>query len=389
MCDWLFRIIPASFCKDMNNCTWVFGFVILSVGLCLPATADAQSSVGDTLDVPEVFQTPRNVWDNVDTPAVWHGPDGQHWLLTTAKSGDVIRVHDATTGAPIRRVGEEGNKLGQFKRPNAVTVVDDLMIVVERDNRRVQIFSLPTFASLGAFGTPLDWHREVGEGEDALRLPYGATAYQEGTDDGTPVYRLYVTDAYAQPDESVPPAAELGRRVKQYRFKVEDGTMRHQHVENIGATSGPGMLKVVESIWADPENNRLLIAEEKEGEAQIKIYTLDGEFTGDTIPSQYFQSEAEGIILYECTDRGGYWLTTDQSEQSNTFHVFERRSMDHVGSFRGETVTNTDGIFVTEEAFGPFRRGAFYAVHNDGNTVAMDWTDIADGLGLSSSCRAR
>jgi 3-phytase len=362
---------------------WICGVGLLVLGLLSIPPAAAQ--VADTATVDEVLHTPRNTWDNVDTPAVWHGAEGQHWLLTTAKEGDVIRVHDAATGDPIRRVGESGSDLGEFDRPNGVAVIDDLMLVVERDNRRVQVFSLPSFEPLGAFGQPLGWQRAVGEGEDRFRLPYGLTVYE--TDDGT--YMLYVTDAYAEPDESVPPPSELDGRVKQFRFTVDDGRLRHQHIRNIGATSGPGMLKVVESLWADPAHDRLLIAEEKEGEAQIKVYTLDGTFTGTTISSDYFQSEAEGIMLYECGAADGYWLTTDQSETQNTFHLFDRTSLEHVGAFRGETVTNTDGIFATEEAFGPFENGAFYAVHNDRGTVAFDWTDIAAALDLERTCAAR
>jgi 3-phytase len=361
----------------------MFGVGILLLGVLPGAPAAAQ--VPDTATVDEVLHTPRNTWDNVDTPAVWHGSEGQHWLLTTAKEGDVIRVHDAATGAPIQRVGGSGSDLGEFDRPNGVAVIDDLMIVVERDNRRVQVFSLPSFEPLGAFGQPLRWQQAVGEGGERFRLPYGLTVYKQ--DNGT--YMLYVTDAFAEPDESVPPPSELDQRVKQFRFKVEDGRLRHQHIRNIGATSGPGMLKVVESLWADPAHDRLLIAEEKEGEAQIKVYTLDGTFTGTTISSDYFQSEAEGIMLYECGTEDGYWLTTDQSETQNTFHLFDRTSLEHVGAFRGETVINTDGIFATEQAFGPFENGAFYAVHNDRGTVAFDWTDIAAALDLERSCAAR
>jgi 3-phytase len=94
-------------------------------------------------------------------------------------------------------------------------------------------------------------------------------------------------------------------------------------------------------------------------------------------------------MLYECGAADGYWLTTDQSETQNTFHLFDRTSLEHVGAFRGETVTNTDGIFATEEAFGPFENGAFYAVHNDRGTVAFDWTDIAAALDLERTCAAR
>lgn len=50
--------------------------------------------------------------------------------------------------------------------------------------------------------------------------------------------------------------------------------------------------------------------------------------------------------------------------------------------------SNTDGIFVTESSFGPFEQGALYAVHNDGNTVAIDRMDIAEGLSLTG-CHVR
>jgi 3-phytase len=319
------------------------------------------------VEVEEAFLTPRDTTDNVDSPTVWHGPDGQHWLLATAKEGDVIRVFDATNGEPIRRVGGSGTDLGAFERPNGIAVVDDLLLVVERDNRRVQVFSLPGFTPLGAFG------------QNRLRRPYGVTVFPDGDE-----YALYVTDAYEESDESVPPLDELDERVKQYRFSVEDGTLTHAHVRTFGDTSGPGVLKVVESIWADPEHDRLLIAEEKEGESQIKVYTLDGTFTGDTIGRAYFPNEAEGIMLYRCPGGGGYWITTDQSETSNTFHLFERSSFRYAGSFRGQTVSNTDGIFVTERSFGPFEQGALYAVHNDGNTCAFAWSAIAGALDLSA-----
>jgi 3-phytase len=217
-------------------------------------------------------------------------------------------------------------------------------------------------------------------GEDRFRLPYGITIFKDQGE-----YVIYVTDAYEEPDESVPPLNELDERVTQFRFTVTNGDLSAEHVRTFGDTTGTGVLKVVESIWADPAHDRLLIAEEKEGESQIKVYTLDGTFTGTTIASSYFPHEAEGIMLYEC-GRTGYWLTTDQGEQGNTFHVFKRTSLNYEGSFRGKTVSNTDGIFVTEQSFGPFEQGAFYAVHNDGNTVAFDWTNIATALGLNSEC---
>jgi 3-phytase len=153
-----------------------------------------------------------------------------------------------------------------------------------------------------------------------------------------------------------------------------------------GDTAGPGVLKVVESIAADVPHNRLLIAEELETASHIKVYTLDGRFTGQIIDSGLFPHQAEGIILYACGDSSGYWVTTDQDLVTNTFHVFDRQTLSHLGSFQGEQTLNTDGIALTQRGFADFPHGAFYAVHNDGNVAAFSWVQIADALKLRKDC---
>jgi 3-phytase len=130
----------------------------------------------------------------------------------------------------------------------------------------------------------------------------------------------------------------------------------------------------------------LLIAEELETASHIKVYTLDGRFTGQVIDAGLFPNQAEGIILYACGDTAGYWITTDQGMEANTFHVFDRQTLAHVGSFRGAATLNTDGIALTQRGFGAFPSGAFYAVHNDGNVAAFSWAAIADALKLRKDC---
>jgi 3-phytase len=118
----------------------------------------------------------------------------------------------------------------------------------------------------------------------------------------------------------------------------------------------------------------------------IKVYDLDGRFTGEIMDQRFFPNEAEGIALYDCADGGGYWIATDQSQADNMFHVFDRRSLDHLGSFRGRTVRNTDGVALTQVPFDGFPAGAFFAVHDDGNVAAIRWESIATPLGLRADC---
>lgn len=330
-----------------------------------PATPPAPVSLD------EVWQTERDTLDNIDSPAVWHGPDGQHWLLSTAKTTDVLVVNDAATGKELRRVGGSGTGAGRLERPNGIAVIDDLALVVERDNHRVQVFRMPAFESLGVFGDSL------------LRKPYGIAVYPAGEKGA---YIAYVTDNYEFVEDSVPADSLLGERVRQFRVVTGPRTVTAELMATFGDTAGPGVLKVVESIAADVPNNRLLIAEELETGSHIKVYTLDGKFTGEVIDAGLFPNQAEGIILYACGDTAGYWITTDQGMESNTFHVFDRQTLAHVGSFRGNQTLNTDGIALTQRGFAQFPSGAFYAVHNDGNVAAFSWEAIADSLRLRKDC---
>lgn len=352
---WLLLLAPLAGCRQGDGA---------------PPAAAASPDSTRVPTLAEAWMTPRDTTDNIDSPAVWHGPDGQHWLLATAKYTDVLVVNDAATGAPVRRVGGPGTKPGQMERPNGIAVVDDLAFVVERDNHRVQVFRLPEFTPVGMFGSK------------ELRLPYGIGLYPEG--DGK--YVAYVTDNYEMPDETTPPDSLLGERVKKYRVAVRGQTLTATPLGAFGATSGPGVLKVVESIAVDVPHQRLLIAEELETGSHIKVYSLDGEFTGQAIGVGLFPHQAEGIILYACGDSAGYWVATDQDLAVNTFHVFDRASLDHLGSFRGAGTLNTDGIALTQHGFGGFPSGALYAVHNDGNVAAFSWAEIARALGLRADC---
>ncbi len=344
---------------------------LLVSALALLAACSPEEPAADSAHVlAEAFLTPPDEPANIDSPALWHGPNGEHWVLTTAKEADVIVVNDAVTGAELDRVGGEGTDPGQLDRPNGIAVIDDVAVIVERNNRRVQVLSLPDFEPLGFIG------------EEELRWPYGLTLFPV---EEAETYALYVTDNYEDENEEVPADSLLGERIKQYLFSIENGSVRSELVRAFGPTSGDGVLRAVESIFADPASNRLLIAEETPP-SHIKVFTLEGTYTGDAIDAEHFPNEAEGLALYTCPDGDGYWLSTDQGDTSNTFHVFDRQTLDIIGSFTGDRIRNTDGIALTQRSFGPFASGAFYAVHDDQAIGAVSWDAIAGALDLRTDC---
>ena len=102
--------------------------------------------------VAETYLSPEAPGEEFDSLATWRHPDGTTWLIATAKSSHRLVVFDADTGTRLREIGSKGSEPGQFLRPNGIAVLGDRLFVVERDNHRVQGFSLPDFRPLGSFG---------------------------------------------------------------------------------------------------------------------------------------------------------------------------------------------------------------------------------------------
>ncbi len=335
--------------------------------LLLTAAARAQEPAAAT--IKEVFFTTDQTRENIDSPAVWHAPDGRHLLFATSKAGHSVNVFDAVNGAMLQRLGGKGVELGQFDRPNGVSVVDDLLMVVERDNRRVQVIHLPSMLPLLTFG------------EDHLRKPYGLWIRKREAGS----YEVYVTDNYETADESIPNDADLGERVHVFELESHGQTAEADWLKAFGATAGPGRLLIVESIYGDPAHDALLLAEELEDDTdgrQVKVYDLNGTFTGKTFGKGIFQAQVEGIALLPTGERSGYWFITDQSKSDNRFHLFDRETFAHLGSFAGERTLNTDGVWLTTAAMPRFPEGAFYACDNDRAISAFDLREALAALGL-------
>ena len=371
-----FRLLPALLLLPLVACS------------AMPAVADRepdQYDADDVLlrdhDVPhvvvrEAFVTEATPEENIDSPASWL-QDGKRMLVATAKASDALVVYDGDSGRRLRTVGGPGKALGQLRRPNGVATIDDrYLFVVERDNQRVQMFALPEFTPLLAFG------------EDALRQPYGLWVRAKGEG-----YEVLVSDAYmagedADGDDVVPPLAQLDRRFRRYEVTRSGDGWQARDAGSFGDTSMAGAIRIPESLFGDEAHGRLLVAEEDVPTGtRLREYDLQGRYLGRDVGAGQYRAQAEGIALMACADGGGWWVASDQFADRTVFHLFDRASLAHAGSFAGKVTGLTDGVWLDARGDARFPQGVFYASHLDQGVAAFDWRDIAAALKLPQCAR--
>jgi 3-phytase len=340
--------------------------LVISLFSCTKQKVDSNNNNPQKIEfkvnlIKEGFLTRWYEADNIDSPTFWS--DGSNkWIIATAKETEKLFIYDAITGETIKTVGSSGNLKGQLKRPNGVMVFNNYCFVVERDNHRVQVFSLPDFNPILTFA------------DSILRKPYGLTGFITNN-----ILKLYITDNYETTDGKMPPASELGERVKVFEIDLKPNIPIVKFIKSFGETKGKGILRIVESIYADVENNLLLIAEEDETQNIIKLYDLDGRFLNKDFGAGYFKGQIEGIALYDYGNSEGFWIITDQSKKENVFQIFDRKTFSHKATFKGQFTLNTDGVALTQSAYKDFPKGAFFACNDDGGISAFSLEKI---LGL-------
>lgn len=357
----------------------------LSIGaLCVALLAGCASAPPHTsrptapAPVTPADQVIRESWisepaegDELDSVAAWPSEDGALWLIATAQSSHRLLVYDGDSGRPLRQVGGRGHGPGQFERPNGIAVFGDLLFVTERDNHRVQVFELPDFTPLAAFG--------AGE----LRFPYGLWLHEIGPGE----LEVLVTDSFMEDVEKrvLPALSQLDQRVRRYRVdRGDDGRLRARYLGAFGDTGPDGALRMVESIAGDPAHDRLLIADEdRRVGSTLREYGFDGRYQGSSLP--VFDADAEGISLWACSAEDGYWIAVDQVAPT-LFRVYDRRTLQPVGIFRGEQVANTDGQTLYAAPTARFPAGALFALHDDRSLAAFDLRDVARALALRQDC---
>ncbi len=324
-------------------------FSLILFGL-LPACV-AQEPIA----LPERFITPSREADNVDSSAIFQTSE-RVWAIVTAKATDKLLIYDAVSGEAIREFGETGTGPLQFRRPNGILVLDDLMLVTERDNHRVQVISLPELKFVAFIGA------------EQLHKPYGLSAYRKA--DGT--LRLYVTDDHEAAGGREADPAIFRERVRLFELQGDAKGLKLLNQRSFGETEGAGRLYKVESILADVANDRLFVCDEQGPTKGVKIYDLEGRFTGKTLDQLTYGGEPEGLALIPTSERGGLLISTDQQPTVSIFNVLDRETLKPLYAFKGGKTANTDGICVYPQPLPGLPHGGMWAIHDDQALVGFD-----------------
>jgi 3-phytase len=239
------------------------------------------------------------------------------------------------------------------------------LAVVERDNARVQCFFADDLSPAGVFG-----HGD-------LTKPYGIAV---SCVEDAPV--AIITDGNGKG----------GHFAFAYRLRLTDGRVEPGLARSFGDSDGTGAINEPESIVVDDEHERILFCDEDD--LNVKVYTIDGKFTGTTFADEIIFGEPEGIALMSggpstgdsskgtSGPSGGWVILTDQREDLTVWHVFDREDYRRIGTFTGApAIANTDGICILAEPFGPFRAGALFAVHDDQEIRGYDLADVTNQMG--------
>ena len=303
--------------------------------------------------------------------AAWEdGAGGLHVYASDTANGSLL-VLDGATGTALA----EGNS-PRLAAPTALFVIDDVLFVVEQDERRVLALGLPDLRPLGT----------VGDG--GLIRPTSLFARHTDVDS----YLLYVADDYDN-DGRVPPDRDLNRRIKTYQVTLgrDDGVggqpqgIAAERVGQLGETEGDGILRRVGAMAGDPFYDHLLIAErDTANDSGLRVYGFAGKYRNARLDRGLFRQRATGVALRACDNGRGHWFASDDADGSPVL-LMDRASLRPAGAFRPAGAT-ADALWYQENAGSSFPSGVLL-VRQGGAISAFDWRDIAREPGLDSACR--
>jgi myo-inositol-hexaphosphate 3-phosphohydrolase len=299
---------------------------------------------------PEVFPVDFELdgpGENVDDVCFWVDPTDPAGtlLFVTTKDSGLVEVFNAVTGAFV-------STIPGFGLPNNCAVDGDLLLTTDRTAGDVKVHRIPEFTLVQTFGEDM----VDPDGIDVFSVAGGQTL-------------VYVTDSN---DASV------------HVYDLGTGAL----VRSFPTGFGGG----IEPILADERYQRVFVSRgEKEDVRGIGVFDPEGSLLRE-IGATVFRDDAEGMAIYACGD-DGYLVAADQLSSATDFEVFDRVTLEHLGTFHvqdgsGEYVNATDGIDILQTPVPGFPNGILAACDGCGWNLpdemeVISWDRIATTVGLN------
>lgn len=283
---------------------------------------------------------------DVDTIDFWEAPDSSKTLMfVTAKGNSLLEVWEY----PFLNNGKPPLYHETFTncKVNGIIIdqeTDLMYISISRPTSTVSVFRLPDMSFVMNFNKP--GANYGGEPNIALlKLESGEKRIYVSADD-----IIYIHDA------------ETGRLLDEFEPP-----------------------KGVETIVADPVHQRIFVPDEND-RSGVYVFDPDGKFSrqykNNPFGTDDFQKDAEGIIIYKCSDENGedngsgFIVVSDQKKKITEFEFYDRQTWKHLGFIRIKGVSNTDGIASFQKPLPDYPMGLFVAVNDDMTTVGIGWDVI-------------
>ena len=230
---------------------------------------------------------------NVDSIAVINNN-----VLVTSKEKNLILILDDKSGKLI-------DTWKGFNRPNGILAFDKYVLIIERDNKRVQLFEYSTRKLLDTWG------------HGFLKKPYGGTVKKLYNG-----YQILVTD-------------DMTKSIYSIIYKFKNGVLSR---DSSSVWKRLSFATKLESLYYDCNKDLLLVADE--AREIVLIYDFKSKSMIDSFGERILTGEPEGISKWK-----DYYIITNQSKTDNKFYIVnEDFDIFHILKIKG--VSNTDGITV-------------------------------------------
>jgi hypothetical protein len=318
----------------------------VSFFLAVCAPLHAQNANFGTVTVAPAVEL-NGAGTNVDSIAFWEAPNpGDTLMFVTGKDNDRLEVW---------RYPFAASELAPLLFPANINgvAVDQKSDLLYVSDRIVSVFSTPGLQLQGTFGQGV-----VGVGENNLAILNHA---------GGETW-IYVSDDH-----------------KVHRYNAATRQL-------LGSFAPP--VSSIETMLTDDFHQMILVAEEQGPAGNPGVYAFHPD--GTPFPRNgtnrfgnngEFDSDEEGMLLYTFPAHGhsddgrGFVVVADQRSDVTDFEFFDRQTWSHLGTFRLQGVSNTDGIASTQRELPGYPLGVFAAIDNDTATAVIGWDAVFAAIG--------